>query len=105
MRFIYKIKAKINNKEPMKGDLTTDETDAALNLLVRTEQFELQNSANYKDLLWNLGLFEDKNGLLRCKGRIENASLPYEMRFPILIPRDRDFAKFLVLDSHELVKQ
>jgi len=89
----------------MKGDLTTDETDAALNLLVRTEQFELQNSANYKDLSWNLGLFEDKNGLLRCKGRIENASLPYEMRFPILIPRDRDFAKFLVLDSHELVKQ
>ena len=53
LRFIYNIKAKINNKEPMKGDLTTDETDAALNLLVRTEQFELQNSANYKDLSWN----------------------------------------------------
>ena len=38
LRFIYNIKAKIYNEEPMKGDLTTDETDAALNLLVRTLQ-------------------------------------------------------------------
>ena len=104
LRFIHNVKAKINNKEPIKGDLTTEEADAALNLLIKTEQFELKNSANYKDLSWNLGLFEDKNGILRCKGRIENASLPYERRFPILIPRDRDFAKLLVLDSHELVK-
>ena len=88
----------------MKGDFTTDHINDALNILVRTEQFELKNSANYKDLLWNLGLFEDKNGNLRCKGRIENAALPYETRIPILIRRDRDFAKLLVLDSHELVK-
>ena len=81
-------------------DLTTEEADAALNLLIKTEQFELKKSAIYKDLSWNLGLFEDKNGILRCKGRIENASLPYETRFSILIPRDRDFAKLLVLETN-----
>ena len=104
MRIFYDIKAKNYDIEQMKGDLTTGETDTALNLLVRIEQFELQNSANYKDLSWSLGLFEDKNGNLRCKGRIENAALPYETRIPILIPGDRDFAKLLVLDSNELVK-
>ena len=51
-----------------------------------------------------MGLFEDKNGILRCKGRTENVNLPYETRFPILIPRDRDFVNLVILDSHELVK-
>ena len=45
-----------------------------------------------------------KTEFLRCKGRIEIAALPYETRIPLLIRRDRDFAKFLVLDSHELIK-
>ena len=103
-RLFYNIKSKNYNIEQMKGDLPTSETDAALNILVRSEQFELENSANYKDLSWNLGLFEDKRGILRCKGRIDNAALPYKMGISIVIRRDRDFAKFLVLDSHELVK-
>ena len=104
LRLCYSIKAKNYNIEQMKGDLPTSETDAALNILVRTEQFELEYSAIYKDLSWNLGLFEDKKGTLRCKGRIENAVLPYKTRISIVIRRDRDFEKLLVLDSHELVK-
>ena len=30
--------------------------------------------------------------------------MPYETRFPILIPRDRETAKLLVLDAHQIVK-
>ena len=33
-----------------------------------------------------------------------NAPLPYETRFPILIPRDREIAKLLVLEAHQIVK-
>ena len=50
LRFTYNVKAKIYNKEPMMGDLTTEETDAALNLLIGAEQSKLKNGGNYKDL-------------------------------------------------------
>ena len=104
LRFVNNLRAKLAGEELMKGELITDETNAALNLVIKSEQSVLKSSANYKDLKKNLAVFEDENGFLRCKGRIENAPLPYETRFPILIPRDREIAKLLVLDAHQIVK-
>ena len=104
LRFVNNLRAKIAGKELMKGELITDETNAALIVLIKSEQSVLKSSANFKDLKKNLEVFGDEKGVLRCKGRIENAPLPYETRFPILIPRDREIAKLLVLDAHQIVK-
>ena len=43
---------------------------------------------NFRNLKSNLSLFEDEDKLLRCRGRIGNAPLPYQMRFPVISPRE-----------------
>ena len=51
-----------------------------------------------------LGVFKDEDGVLRCKGRIKNSSLPYSGKFPILLPRKQHFTRLLIAQSHENVK-
>ena len=36
-----------------------------------------------------LNAFVDYNGLLRCGGRITNANLPYDIKFPYVIPKNK----------------
>ena len=40
---------------------------------------------------------------MRCKGRIANADLPYETRFPALLPEDHHISTLLVRQAHERV--
>ncbi|XP_061709729.1 uncharacterized protein LOC133519692 [Cydia pomonella] len=53
------------------------------------------------DLSRNLGLFTDVDGLLRCKGRMMHANWSYDMRYPVLLPRDCEFTKKVVKEIHE----
>ena len=47
-------------------------------------------------LTWEqLGVFKDESGVLRCKGRIQNSSLPYSVRFPILLLTKKHFTKLV----------
>ena len=49
------------------------------------------------------GLFLDK-GLIKCKGRLNNAPLPVNSRNPILLPAKHKFTRLLIKQSHESVK-
>ena len=49
------------------------------------------------------GLFLDK-GLIKCKGRLNNAPLPVNSRNPILLPAKHEFTCLLIKQSHESVK-
>jgi len=48
-------------------------------------------------------LYLDDN-IMRCKGRINNSSLPLNSKQPILLPHDHPYIKLLVLDAHQRVK-
>ena len=46
----------------------------------------------------------DEKGVLRLKTRLEKATnLPYDLRFPILLPRDHQLTKLIILDIHDSV--
>ena len=45
------------------------------------------------------GLFLD-DGIINCKGRINNSSLPLQSRNPILLPSSHKFTELLVLQAH-----
>lgn len=58
--------------------------------------------ADHKYLQWQerLGLFVDESGLIRCKGRIEHADVPYSSRYPVLLPNSHPFPDLLILVCH-----
>ena len=72
---------------------------------IKTEQEILQRQTDFGKLKVSLKLFVDTLGLLRLKGRFENAALDYDEKHP-LISRSLEnsfFTKLIILDSHERV--
>ena len=51
----------------------------------------------------SLGLFYDENKILRCKGRISNANLPYVTKFPAVLLKDHHQTSLTIRQSHERV--
>ena len=50
------------------------------------------------------GLFIDDHGLLRCRGRINNALLNVDCKNPILLPSDHAWVKLLIQHVHREIK-
>ena len=49
-------------------------------------------------------LYKDDKGVLRCKGRLDNADIPTTSKNPILLPSKNDFVSLLIKDVHVKVK-
>ena len=62
----------------------------------------LQGDQNFKKYKEQLGIVSE-NGILVCKGRLENSDLDIEVKYPVILPKDNKFAELLVLDCHERV--
>lgn len=52
--------------------------------------------------LRDYGVLIDADGILRMRGRLENAPLSYDARHPIIIPAKSQLAKLLILDAHRI---
>ena len=48
-------------------------------------------------------VFQDNHGILRCQGRIHDSPLPFDTKFPILLPKNNVFTGLVVLESHKNV--
>ncbi|CAM1294859.1 Uncharacterised protein r2_g406 [Pycnogonum litorale] len=48
-------------------------------------------------------LFTDENGLIRCRGRLQNSELDYDAKYPILLPRQDHYTTLIIKKSHENV--
>ena len=49
------------------------------------------------------GLFLD-NGIIKCKGQLNNSTLPSNSRNPILLPAKHQFVRLVIKDMHEVTK-
>ncbi|XP_055700149.1 uncharacterized protein LOC129799885 [Phlebotomus papatasi] len=63
---------------------------------------EKNNPVSKSSKLSKLVPFIDDNGVMRVKGRLENADLSYETRHPIILPAKDKFVKDLVVFIHEM---
>lgn len=52
-------------------------------------------------LIDQFGLFTDKDQIVRCRGRLNNSTLPLGTKNPILLPYNHCFVKLLIIDVHE----
>ncbi|XP_064394514.1 uncharacterized protein LOC135341786 [Halichondria panicea] len=72
-------------------------------LLIKEAQLLLRDHKNF--LMWEkqLFLFEDEHGVLRSRGRIANATLPYSTKHPIILPSDHPLTTMYIRQSHSRV--
>ena len=99
LRFIENCRNKDSRKS---NELTAAEISKAERIFIVQAQSSFEGQYLGK-LEKQLGVFKDKDGLLRCKGRLNNSSLDIKTRNPILIPRNHILANLIVKQSHENV--
>lgn len=107
-RFIKRLR----KQETPSGPITTTELDDSKTSWVKNRQqnafpdeiYNLQSKSRHRTtLVRQLRLYLDKDGLLRCGGRIHNAPIPENAKFPILIPSKDHLTNLLIHATH--VKQ
>ena len=104
LRFIHKLKGKLCKTKTEYDDcLTSEEINSAEKLWIKHVQKTLFHEKTFTQTKVNLGLFVDDEGILRCSGRIQYSSLPYDSKFPMLLPNGHYFTKLIIAKSHEQV--
>ncbi|CAB4011094.1 Hypothetical predicted protein, partial [Paramuricea clavata] len=80
LRFVNNLRKRVKRETNLITEymITVTEYNEALIMWIKDEQFQLKQQDNYSKLEASLHLFEDKDGVLRLRGRFANASLQYE---------------------------
>ena len=120
-------KHKVSNKKAM---LQVQDLQEAENVIVKSVQYtafpeelkSLKSSQHVKSLddrlaapaertlcpkqssLHKLDPFLDSQGILRVGGRLRNASLPFEIKFPVILPRRSHVTTLIIRYFHEKIK-
>lgn len=104
LRFVKKLQKK--SKE--RGPLRTCELAEAEQLWLQhiqnkhfSDVFTAITKQKPNNLKQQLGLFVDNNNLLRCQGRLENASLSEGSRRPVLLPRKERYTDLVIEKYHK----
>ena len=101
-RFVYNLRQKVKKEDLiLDSNVSTQEYHEAETTLVKYVQSKMRIQKNFIQLKRELNV-EEINGILRCKGRLVNAPIPYETKFPILQPRDDRLSALIVKHSHEM---
>ena len=107
LRFIHNVRHHSNRKD---GPLSAEETDTArcrwIYACQRTsfpkEIHHLQiNNGKQIPIVRQLRLFLDKSGYLCCGGRIHNAPVSSDTKFPYLMPKNHPLTRLLVYTAHQ----
>ena len=102
LRLMHNLKSRRNGMATA-GPLSTEEYEAAETLWLCKMQQAVLESPQFESLKKQLGLYTDDNGLLRCKGRLQNATIPFNVRYPILLPADHCLTARIINDCHKQV--
>ena len=99
---------KLRGVESENGYLKTSEINEAEKMWIMYIQkrnfmdvFEAISIGKSNNLKKQLGLYLDKEGLLRCKGRIDQADLSEGARRPILLPKNETITQLLIEKVHK----
>ena len=104
LRFISNLKSAIKKDALVLNEhITLEEYEQARYLSLKSNQDVLRSESNFRNLEMKLNLFEDSKSIIRSKGRVANADLPYNTKYPIMISRNHKLADLIVWDSHNTV--
>ena len=103
MRFIGNIRKRLEKRTDTITDevLTVEEYEEALSRWIAEEQLMIKEKPNYGNVRASLNLFDNKDGVLRLRGRFANSKLQYEQQYPVLLRSDSHLTKLIIWDAHE----
>lgn len=103
LRFVSNLKVKIRQIGQIKEDeVDAEEMGNSKRLWLKYEQLFIKNSDSYLKVKNSLNLFEDEDGLLRCKTRFsEHPTLNYNAIYPILLQTKSYFTTLIIMDYHK----
>ena len=96
---------KTNSFAPMKSTTPRPngyERSKPTHLPVKSHFYEIEINRSPDE--WNNSCCFLTKQLLRCRGRINNSSLPQTSKNPILLPSSHRYVDLLIRHTHELVK-
>ena len=103
LTFIRKLKSFVAPKLETEDEgecLIVDEINKAEMLWLQEIEKSILNSQKFSQLKASLRLFADKNGLYHCSGRLKNAPLPFDSKFPVLIPEEHYVTELIIRNCH-----
>ena len=103
LRFINNLWKSLNQEEKVvQRYVTTEEYNKAEHLWLVFIQQDVTKINNYKQLEKDLNLQKDEENIIRCRGRLKNAPMEYDVKHPIILPKNSKFTE-LVVTHHKLV--
>ena len=101
-KFIHALKSKI--KSHSDGDIAPKDIHEATVYWIKQSQHFLRKDKRFESWELQFGLYNDEDGLLRCRGRLGNTDLPYSTKHPILLNSKDHITELIVRQCHLSVK-
>ncbi|KAL5472994.1 hypothetical protein EMCRGX_G027441 [Ephydatia muelleri] len=102
-KFISILKAKVKRTNIPSSVVTALDIESALLYWVKLSQRTLNQDEQFDAWQKQLGLYCDTDGVWRCKGRLGNADLQENTKYPIFLNRKHHLTALVVQDCHTRV--
>jgi hypothetical protein len=100
IRFLTNQKAKKSGNLAIVGELTRNEVQNSETVWLKNVQAGMKMEEKFNQVKLSLNVVEDDHGILRCRGRLENAPIHADSRCPILLPGDHHITRLIIEQCH-----
>ncbi|XP_041463438.1 uncharacterized protein LOC121414350 [Lytechinus variegatus] len=102
LRFVHKLKDALNadKKDDDNQCLTPEEIQEGENMLIRGAQTTLKARLD-KGEFKTLSPYTDEKGIIRVGGRTDRSLLSFDMRHPVLLPREDKISWLITSEMHQ----
>ena len=80
---------------------STDDYNHAYGELIHIAQKPLIKDRRFQTWKYQFEIFSDSSGVLRCKGRLANADIANDTKFPIILDKGHAITRLIVKECHE----
>ena len=97
LKFVKKFKERVNGgRQVFESDISATDLKEAEQCWILHVQGSLQLNKKFEAWRQEFNLFTDCDGVLRCRGRMFHAELPYAIKHPILLDSNHRFTTLII---------
>jgi len=104
-KFVSILRSKVKgSRDEVDSTISPENIQAATDYWIKNSQLPLWKDKRFQSWEVQFGIYKDEKGLLRCRGRLGNSSLPYFTKHPLLLNSKHHFTVLVVRHCHQIVK-